>query len=354
MRQTPDRFVDRSAAEISHRTASPAQARPTESALLRLQGQAGNRAVASLVQRLGSPGVGASRAVGAECFVDLPSGLAQGLAPPGEEEAALATLSPSAAPAAAHRLADAAPVSWAALNAVDRDDGASAIPGPSIATLAAIQAAAGGGTGIVGWTSFPLGTAKAPQFDMGSVSSAPGGMGPPSWSSTPTWRQHYYEGDSVCMYLDAGRHPTTLTEGGKAVFFQVSAAISTRDGQAEAEHSNDIKQARDISIKEAETVLTDHIIGKPFPAAGTKAEAEQHVLDRITAKLTNAGLGNDQTKWAAIYEALYRKTLQRDNKGWHTFSLGARTTNAAGEVTYALANGTTSINTTASNTLIVY
>lgn len=357
MRQTADHVVTGIADEASRSTASPARARPHELALLRLQAQAGNRAVAGLVQRLAAQPAGASAALGADCFIALPPELEAGVAPPGveeEEEAALATVSGSATPAAAQRVADASPVSWAALNGADLDDGASAIVGPSIATLAAIQAAAGGGSGVIGWTSFPLGTAKAPQFDMGSVSAAPGGMGPPAWISTPTWKQHFYEGDTVCMFLDAGRHPTTLTEGGKPVFFQVSAAISARDGQAEGEHANDLKQARDISIKEAETVLNDHIIGKTFPAAGTQAEAEQHVLDRIAAKLTHAGLGNDQTKWAGIYETLYRKTLQRDAKGWHTFAPGARTVNKAGEVTYAVANGTTSIGVTSSATLIVY
>ena len=153
------------------------------------------------------------------------------------------------------------------------------------------------------------------------------------------------------MFLDAARHPTTLTEGGKPVFWNVTGAISARDGQAEAKHANDIKQARDLSIKEAETVLTDHVIGKTFPAAGTQAQAEQKVLDKITSKLTHTGLGNDQTKWAAIYETLYRKTLTRDNNAWHTFALGGRVQNPAGEVDYTLNNGSTSINTTTSAAL---
>jgi hypothetical protein len=336
--------------ERSHQAARPAAA-PTYGSALQLGQQAGNRAVAGLLQQWDSHR--SDDAGLAECYVALPPEVDQGpLEPVVDEDAAHASVSAPAPTASG--IGGAAPVSWAALNALDDDGCAHAIPGPSTATLAAIQAAAGGGTGVVGWTSFPLATAKAPQFDLGAVSSAPGGMGPPSWSCTPKWVQHYYEGDSVCMYLAAGRHPTALTEAGKPVFFQVTAAISARDGQAEAEHSNDIKQARDISIKEAETLLTDHIIGQTFPATGTQAEAEQKVLDRITAKLTHAGLGNDQTKWAGIYETLYRKTLGRDNKGWHTFALGARTTNPAGEVTYELTNGTTSINTTTSAALIVY
>ncbi len=350
-------------------TAAPS-ARGMQADVLRLQHQAGNSAVSRMLQRhttgtqvsrcaADGPEAATYGADAASCFVALPPELQQGGAGPAVgEEAAQASVSRTASPPSATAsggsgIAGPTAVSWASVNALE-GEGARAIPGPSIATLAAIQAAAGGSTGTVGWTSFPLATAKAPQFDFGSTSSSPGGTGPPSWSCTPTWKQHFYEGDSVCMFLDAARHPTTLTEGGKPVFWNVTGAISARDGQAEAEHANDIKQARDLSIKEAETVLTDHVIGKTFPAAGTQAQAEQKVLDKITSKLTHAGLGNDQTKWAAIYETLYRKTLTRDNNAWHTFALGGRVQNPAGEVDYTLNNGSTSINTTTSAALIVY
>ena len=305
------------------------------------------------------PGATTGSTEAAACFVALAPELQGGGRPPVGEEAAQATVSRETArstvtsPPAGGGISSPTAVSWASANSFE-GEGARAIPGPSIATLAAIQAAAGGNTGAVGATSFPLATAKAPQFDFGSLSSTPGGMGPPSWSSTPSWTQHFDEGNSVCMFLGPARHPTTLTDGGKPVFWNVSAAISTRDGLAEAEHSDDIKRARDISIKEAETVLNDHIIGKTFPATGTRAEAEMKVLDEITSKLTHASLGNDQTMWADIYETLYRKTLTRDNSGWHTFGLGGRTENAAGDVDFNLTNGTTSINTTTSNDLIVY
>ena len=347
MRQTADHVAGNAERDgIAAAQARPAPLGAREAALLRLQGQAGNRAVASLVQRMGA------EPSAAECFLALPADL--DALPAGLDQEVAGPAGAQVAATAASGIAGAAPVSWAALNGADREDGAAAILGPGIATLAAITAANGGNTGGIGWTSFPLATAKAPQFDMGAVASTPGGMGPPSWACTPTWKQHYDEGTNVCMFLDAGRHPTTLLSGGKPVFFQLSAAMSALDGQAEGEHANDIKQARDISIKEAETVLNDHIIGKTLASAGSKAEAEQKVLDEITTKLTHAGLGNDQTKWAAIYETLYRKTLQRDNKLWHTFGVTARTVNAAGEVTLEVGPGSTSINTMASAALIVY
>ena len=343
MRRGPGRALDTRSSTLERAGARTGEPLP-------LQHHAGNRAMARLLQKHDEeqrePSEDAVPALpvfarhptdAAECFLDWPPQQS-------DQEAAEAVLG--------HGLGGAEPASWEQINGLD-GEGAHAIPGPSVATLPTITAAAGR-TGVVGWTSFPLATAKAPEFDMGSVSSMPGGMGPPSWAANPTWKQHYYEGDSVCIFLDAGRHLSTLTEGGKAVFFEFSAAMSALDSAAEAEHSNDIKQARDLSIKEAETVLTDHVIGQPFASRGTKAEAEQLVLDKITSKLTHAGLGNDQTKWAAIYETLYRKTLTRDNKGWHTFSPGARSVNAAGEVTYKVSAGTTSINTMSSAALIVY
>lgn len=356
--------------------------RSAESDVLRFQRLAGNRAVAAMLDRpqitwprLGTVAeLGVDAGVGtrtgaaadvemperdhAEGFVAPSAELQDVMGPPqvgGEEgsgTAAHATPSTVSAPSGIG-ISAPQPVSWAALNPAG-DDGARAIPGPSVASLPAIQAAAGGSTGVVGWTSFPLATAKAPQFDFGTVASSPGGTGPPSFASTPTWKQHFYEGDSVCMFLGAARHATVLTEGGKAVFWNVSAAISARDSSAEGEHSNDIKLARDISIKEAETVLTDQVIGKTFPASGTQAQAEQRVLDKITSKITHAGLGNDQSLWAAKYETLYRKTLGRDNKAWHTFSLGNRKEIPPSQVDYDLTNGSTSVNVTPSANLIVY
>ena len=152
----------------------------------------------------------------------------------------------------------------------------------------------------------------------------------------------------MCWFLGAGTHKTTHTEGGKDVYWIMSAGMSADDSTAEGEHSSDIKLAYDISLKEAEDVLTANVYGKTFGPKASEADAEQAVLDAITGKLTHAGLGSDQSKWAATYETLYRKTLERDNKGWHTFGLGGRATKATGEVTYTVNSGTTSVGSTAS------
>ncbi|MEV6631092.1 hypothetical protein AB0M54_10090 [Actinoplanes sp. NPDC051470] len=340
--------ADHAAEEGAERRTGAVAPRSPAAALLRLQMTAGNRAVARMLQR-------SAGETDPECFIIPPAGAEQAAEPGAEEHEPAVQTSPAAAVSTGGGLSGPASVSWAALGAADQEDAAHALAAPAVDSLNNIQTAAGANSDwVAGVTTLPRATAKAPQFDLGAVASAPGGMGPPSWACTPTWTQHYYEGDSRCLYLGAGRHATKIKEGGAPVFFQISAAISARDGQAEGEHSNDIKQARDISIKEAETVLTDHVIGKVFPATGTQAEAEQKVKDRITAKLTHPGLGHDQTKWAAIYETLYSKTFDRDTKGWHSFGAGTRSVNKAGEITYAIDNGTTSIGTTSSAALVVY
>jgi hypothetical protein len=246
-------------------------------------------------------------------------------------------------------------VNWGSMqpgSAAAMMDGAAAIPGPSSVSLSTIQNASTFNAWRLGWTSFPLATAKAPQFDF-NLSSKAGGSGT-EWYADPKSTQAAYEGDSVCWYLGAGTHKTTHTEGGKDVYWIISAAMSADDSTAEGEHSSDIKLAYDISLKEADDLLNAHVVGKTFGPKASEAEAKQAVLDTITSKLTHAGLGNDQSKWAATYETLYRKTLQRDSKGWHSFGLGGRATKATGEVTYDVNAGTTSVGSTASNQIVKY
>jgi hypothetical protein len=100
-----------------------------EAALMRLQGTAGNRAVAALIER--------GRAV--------------------------------------HTLAE-----------------------PSAASFDDIQAMRPGRTFVTGATSLPGHSFKAPRFDLGAH---PDGL---SWVCRPTWTQHYDEGNSECVHLEAG------------------------------------------------------------------------------------------------------------------------------------------------------
>lgn len=355
---------DRDGAYVPRRVSGSA-ARPAEARLLALQQTAGNQAVAGFVQRFAGQGpVSAEHGGGsvdpgqgsAEMIPGETAGVEGVLIPP-EEIAAAPSLandegsaSLATAPAGSG-LRGPRPAPWAAVSSAG-EDGLQAIPGPSVASLPTLQAPGGGNPWRTGWTSFPV-NRKAPQFEFNTTEYAPP-VGPPSYASAPTLKQSAYEGDSVCWYLGPGLHKSSLVDGGKPVYFEVSAAISARDGAAEGEHSNDFKQARDISIKEAETVLSTHVVGKTFPSAGSKESAEKHVLDTITAKLTHPDLGNDQTQWDAKYEALYRKSGARDTKGWHSFGVDSRSTNAAGDVILKIGNGTTSIGTTTSASLIIY
>jgi hypothetical protein len=203
---------------------------------------------------------------------------------------------------------------------------------------------------VTGATSMPDGSFQAPQFAMGTVQGPDG-----SWVATPRLTRKHDEGDSECVYLAPGRYPTGTVEAGsgKPVFLEVSGEVSERIRAGEQEHADDIRHARDISLKEAEDVLVGHVVGQAFPAAATKPEAERHVLDRITAGLTHPGLGNDQARWGAIYRMLYEKTALRDRNGWHKFAQAYRT-EKDGEVTYQVVDVRTRIGETPPEKLITY
>jgi hypothetical protein len=234
-------------------------------------------------------------------------------------------------------------------------DGFAALASPAVGTSATIQNGGSAPNGMrLGLTTAPTGY-KAPQFEFGTVAA----MGataadPPTFTCTPTWKEHLDEGTNVCWYLPAGKHKSITPSGGKDVYVKLSAAMSTLDEQAEREHADDIKQARDISIKEAETLLTLHVIGKTFPAAATAAAAQKHVLDAITANLVHPGLGNDQTTWGATYDRLFLKTGLRDAGGWHTFGVTGPPVVTATEIVHTVAAGSTSIGAKSSADLIVY
>jgi len=234
-------------------------------------------------------------------------------------------------------------------------DGFAALASPAVSTAAAIQSGGSAPNGMrLGLTTAPSGY-KAPQFEFGTVAA----MGataadPPTFTCTPTWKEHMDEGTNVCWYLAAGKHKSITPSGGKDVFIKMSAAMSSLDEQAEREHADDIRQACAISLREAENLLKDHVIGKTFPSAATATDAQKHVLDAITANLVHAGLGNDQTTWAATYDRLFMKTGLRDARGWHTFGVTGPPAVTATEIVHTVAAGSTSIGAKSSADLIVY
>ena len=234
-------------------------------------------------------------------------------------------------------------------------DGFAAVVGPAVNSVANIQ---GGGAVQdpmrIGLTSAPEGY-KAPQFDFGTVAA----MGataadPPTFTCTPTWKEHMDEGASVCWYLPAGKHKSIAQRGGKDVYITLSAAMSALDERAEREHHDDIKQACSISLREAETLLTLHVIGTTFPSAATAGAAQKHVLDAITANLVHPELGNDQSTWGATYDRLFMKTGLRDARKWHNFGETGPPSVTPSQIVHTVAAGSTSIGTTSSAALIVY
>lgn len=232
----------------------------------------------------------------------------------------------------------------------ERIDGSMASGPPVGTTVLGIQGHSGG-IWEIGWTYFPTGY-RAPNFDFNSKDKGRGGK--TEWYASPTQTATAFEGTGDSYYATAGLHKTAHKEGGKDVYWNFSAAMSARDDLAEQEHCNDHAHAYNISLKEAEDVLIAHVIGKDFGPNATKAEAEQMALKAITDNLTHAALGNDKTTWAAKYDTLFRKTGERDTKLWHSFALGGRRTNKAGDVIYDAMTGTTKVGTVTSATIIKY
>lgn len=207
-----------------------------------------------------------------------------------------------------------------------------AISTPTTTTLTFLENTYGVGVrGIAPWPT----NAKAPNFDFNTTQQK-GPTGKTQWVCKPTLTQNANEGDSQPLYLGKGDHKTTQKDAATKAWEwrSLTAAISKADYHAENDHGKDYKKAAKISIQEAEDVLQNHIVGKSFGPKPTSIDAEQMVLNAITANLTHPQLGNDKTKWLGKYSALQKKTLDRDTKGWHTFSSANRREikNAKGKV----------------------
>ena len=98
-------------------------------------------------------------------------------------------------------------------------DGFEALASPVASTAASVQSGGSAPNGMrLGLTTAPTGY-KAPQFEFGTVSA----MGataadPPTFTCTPTWKEHMDEGTNVCWFLGAGRHKSITPSGGKDVY----------------------------------------------------------------------------------------------------------------------------------------
>ncbi len=239
--------------------------------------------------------------------------------------------SPWAAAAATLSTAVPQPVSWAASQELAAAWGGKtvgeAVAKPQPAELDFIQNLVRydkkrvGGAGIV-WS-----TAQAPSFEFNtkqrSPPKAPGKASAPSqtpqWEARPTLTARAKQGTVEAYYVRPGKYPTKETREGWPVFLNFSSAISRLIRDGEAEHCRDFERAYRISLREADTVLRRHIVGRVFGPRSTKDAVEQSVLQRLQSKLVHRQLGSDKTGWMGKYKDLWQASQARDTKGWHTF-----------------------------------
>ncbi|MBN1189682.1 MAG: DUF4157 domain-containing protein [Dehalococcoidales bacterium] len=198
--------------------------------------------------------------------------------------------------------------------------------------------------GIRGVAPWPSG-AVAPSFNY-NIKEQKGEDGKSQFTAYPSITQNHSEGNSQPLHLGPGLQKTTSPESGVDVYENISAAMSKLDAAAENEHGNDYKYAAEISIGEAEDIIQNNLSTSNFGPKNTRAEAEQMVLDEFKSNLVHPQLGSDKTQWLTKYSDLQTKTLDRDNKGWHTFTTNNRqeVKDADGKVTkitYDLVQSTT-------------
>ncbi len=237
-----------------------------------------------------------------------------------------------------------------------RDSVPRAINSSTVTSLVNLETAHGAGTrGVAPWPT----AAVAPSFDY-NITEEKGEDGKAQFTARPSITQNHYEGNSQPLHLGSGLQKTTSTEGGVEVYENISASISQLDAAAENEHGNDYKYACQISIGEAEDVIQNHLCTQSFGPKGTRGEVEQMVLDTFKSNLPHPQLGTDKTQWLNKYTTLQRKTLDRDNKGWHTFTTNNRQEvkddkGKVIKVTYDLVkSSTTKINQVPSKDVITY
>ena len=134
------------------------------------------------------------------------------------------------------------------------------------------------------------------------------------------------EGDSKSVYPSPGlynRNKLEKSSKGTNVptFVRISGPMSKLMYEAELEHANDYKWAYTISLKRAQYALTKGVVGKSVGPKPTKAAAEQMVLDTL-GRYIHTDTGNIKTKWEGHYKKLYKESLIRDDKNWHTLPEG--------------------------------
>jgi hypothetical protein len=238
------------------------------------------------------------------------------------------------------------PISMEALRAMPKRGGG-AVTGPPVAKALGDIWRDGRETDVLGYTDAATGF-QAPDFEFNATQTGD------NWTAKPTLTTAAKQGSADSFYAPAGTHKTGTQQGGQEAYWKISPAMSKLGKKGEQEHCDDDAYAYRISLKEAETVIKKHLVGKTFGPKPTQAEAEQLVLDKITAKLSHAQLGNDKTQWADIYARLAAKTYTRDTNGWHTMGLGGMHADPHGNPVYTVIKGTSEIGSHPTRTVIKY
>ncbi|WP_163542013.1 hypothetical protein [Occultella kanbiaonis] len=195
-------------------------------------------------------------------------------------------------------------------------------------------------TSVVDWQSLSvrLGTAT----DKLGVTGAPVGVKAPQYQLIPSSdgateyfiakAQNAEEGTHDSFYLapqERRTHQDPLgwddrpTGRGKGrVYIEVTPAISSLARDGEQEHCDDYAHAYKVSLGALDSLIDDEIDGKKVagPERDTALKRARRLVD-MTMEAANLGwMGWKQSGWLAGYQALARKTADRDTNGWHTFT----------------------------------
>jgi hypothetical protein len=182
-----------------------------------------------------------------------------------------------------------------------------------------------------------------PEFNINPVQARGG-----AWSVSVQHLRAAAEGNNTAIYLAPGLHRTGLMMAGgfithyvagggnREIYRQVTEQVSTLSRQAELEHCNDIIHAYAITLQAAETAINGARISVAGQRYGSRRQAMAAALAALTngmaAALAQVFRDNVNVDWnvnrhgfqrdlAALYLATANMTQNRDNAGWHTFSL---------------------------------
>ena len=234
-------------------------------------------------------------------------------------------------------------------------DGFAALASPAVNTSAGIQGGGSAPNGMrLGLTTAPTGY-KAPQFEFGTVPA----MGataadPPTFTCTPTWKEHVDEGTNVCWYLAAGKHKSITPSGGKDVYLTMSAAMSALDQQAEREHADDIKQALRHLHQGGRDAPEGSRHRQDLPVRRDRDGRPEARARRHHGQPGPPGTGQRPDHVGGDLRPAVHEDRAARRRSWHTFGVTGPPAVTPTQIVHTVAAGSTSIGAKSSADLIVY